>query len=338
MSNDQPLIPPENALGDIPNAIRTAGDLCRDATFVDSEVINKKVFDLFDANSDLLNVPVVESGEVVGLINRDSFMRSMARRFHWELYANKRCSKMMDTAAMTIDADTPISELAALLLGDRNSHRLSDGFVIKSGKKLLGTGLTSDVLAAVLFTQRLLAEQLTKANERLKTLTLTDPLTGLHNRRHFNEVFAQELKRAKRSAQSVGLIMLDIDYFKKLNDRLGHQAGDTALCEVAATLSGCLRRPSDFCFRVGGEEFAVLAVDATPESILSLSEALRRAVEDRGLNHPDHPLGIVTLSAGAALSDPKKDSTDSLYARADKALYAAKGNGRNRVTFATASD
>jgi diguanylate cyclase (GGDEF)-like protein len=332
------LIPPEHALGEIPNTIRTAGDLCRESVFVEADLSNKKVFDLFDAHPDLLNVPVVENGEVVGLINRDSFMRSMARRFHWELYANKRCSKMMDASALTVDADTPISELADQLLGDRRSYRLSDGFVIKKGKKLVGTGLTSDVLAAILFIQRLLAEQLVKANEKLQELTLTDPLTGLHNRRHFNDILSQELKRARRDGLSIGLIMLDIDHFKKLNDRLGHQAGDLALRQVASALKACLRRPSDYCFRVGGEEFAVLAVDSPPETVVLLAETLRRAVEDCRVNHPDHPLGIVTLSAGVALSHPGSDSPDSIYARSDQALYDAKGSGRNRVVVAATPD
>ena len=331
MPIDQPCKSTEAADNEVPNAIRTAGALCRESVFVEADLSNKKVFDLFDASPELLNIPVVEDGDVVGLINRDSFMRSMARRFHWELYASKRCSKMMDTAPLTVDADTPISDLADLLLGNRHSYRLSDGFVIKKGKKLVGTGLTSDVLAALLFIQRLLAEQLVKANERLQELTVTDPLTGLHNRRHFNDVLAQELRRARRNGLSVGMIMLDIDYFKKLNDRLGHQAGDVALCQVADALKSCLRRPSDYCFRVGGEEFAVLAVDRPPESILTLAENLRSAVEDLRITHPDHPLGIVTLSAGVALSDSNTDTPDTLYARSDQALYEAKGNGRNRV-------
>jgi diguanylate cyclase (GGDEF)-like protein len=334
VKNDQPSTPPESTAGEVPNAFRTAGDLCRESVFVEADISNKKVFDLFDASPELLNIPVVEDGEVVGLINRDSFMRSMARRFHWELYANKRCSKMMDTAALTVDADTPISDLADLLLGDRHSYRLSDGFVIKKGKKLLGTGLTSDVLAALLFLQRLLAEQLVKANEKLQELSITDPLTGLHNRRHFKEVLAQELKRARRNRILVGMIMLDLDYFKKLNDRLGHQAGDAALCQVAGALSACLRRPSDYCFRIGGEEFAVLIVDSTPETTLALAEILRGAVENRRLDHPDNPVGFVTISAGVALSHAGTDTPDTLYARADEALYEAKRTGRNRVVVA----
>jgi diguanylate cyclase (GGDEF)-like protein len=338
VSYDQPLFSPDRVVEEVPNAIRTAGDLCRESLFVESDVSNKKVFELFDASPELLNIPVIEDGEIVGLINRDNFMRSMARRFHWELYASKRCSKMMDAAALTVDADTPINDLADMLLGNRSAYRLSDGFVIKKGKKLVGTGLTSDVLAALLFIQRLLSEQLVKANEKLKELTITDPLTGLHNRRHFNDVLVQELKRARRNGHSVGMIMLDIDYFKKLNDSLGHQAGDATLSEVANALHTCLRRTSDYCFRVGGEEFAALTIDSTPESILSLAETLRSAVENLQLTHPDSPHGIVTISAGVALSHAETDTPDTLYARADQALYDAKDKGRNRISVAAIAD
>lgn len=322
----------ELALPGQPSDIETAGDLCRESVFVEAEVSNRDVFDLFENSPSLLNIPVVDDGEIVGLINRDNFMRSMARRFHWELYANKRCSKMMEAAPLTVDAETPITDLADRLLTERNSNRLSDGFVIKRGKKLLGTGLTSDVLAALLSYQRMLAEELVRANERLQELTITDPLTGVHNRRHFNDVLPRELKRAHRDGQSLGLIMADIDYFKKLNDSLGHQAGDEALKQVAATLSACLRRPSDYCFRFGGEEFVVLTTGATSENTAAFAETLRYRVADLQLGHPDHPLGKVTISLGVALSEAADDLPDQLIRRADQALYVAKASGRNRVS------
>jgi diguanylate cyclase (GGDEF)-like protein len=314
--------------------IRTAADLCRESIFVESDLANKGVFDLFEHHPALLNIPVVSDGEVVGLINRDKFMRSMARRFHWELYANKRCSKMMDQAPLSVEAETPISELADQLLAGHDSSRLSDGFVIKRGKKLVGTGLTSDVLAAILFIQRQLAEELVRANEKLHALTITDPLTGLHNRRHFSQVLQLELRRGQREGKALALLMVDIDYFKRLNDRLGHQAGDDALKTVATALQGCLRRPSDYCFRLGGEEFAVLATAESGATMAALGETLRRTIAALQLRNPDHPLGIVTISVGAALSGSAADSPDDLYARADRALYAAKDSGRNRVAIA----
>lgn len=313
--------------------MKTAGDLCRESVFIEAEITNREVFDRFENNPILLNIPIVSEGEIVGLINRDNFMRSMARRFHWELYANKKCSKMMEAAPLTIDAETPITQIADRLLAEHGPHCLSDGFVIKHGKKLLGTGLTSDVLAALLSHQRVLAEELAQANQELLELTITDPLTGLHNRRHFNDVLPRELRRAHRNGDSVGLIMADIDYFKRLNDRLGHQAGDEALRHVALTLGCCVRRPSDYVFRLGGEEFAILTGNATAESAVALSEILRSKIEELQLSNPDHPQGIVTISLGIALS-ASGDSSDSLVRRADEALYDAKANGRNQVAKA----
>ena len=257
----------------------------------------------------------------------------MQSGYHWELYANKRCSKAMDEVTTSVDADTPILKLANLLLSSSNSRRLSEGFVITRGKKFLGTGLTSDVMAAILTIERRQAKELAKTNERLHELTITDPLTGLHNRRHFDDVMDAELRRAQRDRQSVGLIMLDIDHFKKLNDKLGHQAGDETLRKVAGALQSCLRRPSDYCFRIGGEEFAVMAMDASTESISALAEKLRSKIEELRLPNPDHPLGMVTISAGAALSIPNSENTSQLFARADKAMYRAKSSGRNRVVL-----
>lgn len=314
-------------------AVQTAADLCRESVFVQTETRNKEIFDLFERNADLLNIPVLSNGEIVGLINRDNFMRAMARRYHWELYASKRCTKMMDEMPLAVQADMPIRELAKQLIDSGHPHSLSEGFVIVRGMKLLGTGLTSDVLAAILVYERLLTEELKRANEQLRELTITDGLTGLYNRRHFNTVIDVELRRAHRDKESVALIMLDIDHFKKLNDRLGHQAGDDALQSVAAELKMSVRRPSDYCFRLGGEEFAVLVADAFGESIEVFAESLRRNVTGLKLPNPDYSLGILTISLGVALSDPGGETSSSLYSRADKALYKAKSKGRNTVAI-----
>jgi predicted signal transduction protein with EAL and GGDEF domain len=172
--------------------------------FVDSDTRNRDVFDIFNADPNLQNVAVIGEGGVVGLINRDSFMRSMAKPYFKELYEKKRCVKFMDEAALVVEAKTPILELADKLLNSSSKYRLSDGFAITQGQQLLGTGLTHDVLASVLAIERLQTEELARTNERLRELTITDPLTGLYNRRHFNEVVDEELKRAHRGRASVG--------------------------------------------------------------------------------------------------------------------------------------
>jgi diguanylate cyclase (GGDEF)-like protein len=313
--------------------VQTAGDLLRECVFIDIETLNRDVFALFEGTSSLINIPVMESNELVGIINRDSFMRSMARRFHWELYASKRCSKMMNSAPVVIDATTPIWKLADQLLTTRETHDLSEGFIIRKGKKLVGSALTSDVLAALLIHERLLSEELSRANTLLAELSITDSLTGLFNRRHFNETLERELARAHRQGESIGLIMIDIDFFKKLNDNLGHHEGDRTLQDVATTLKKCLRRSTDLCFRIGGEEFAVLTPGFSDGTVPGFSEALRKAVEARNLPNPGNTNGIVTISIGVAGSLHSSDSSNQIFVRADQALYAAKASGRNCVVL-----
>ena len=313
--------------------IQTAGDLCRETVFVEDSGLNKEVFDLFEQMPSVQNIPILSAGDVVGLINRDNFMRSMARRFHWELYANKRCTKMMDPAPVTVEADTPISQIANHLLGTQNANRLSDGFVVKRGKKLVGTGLTSDVLAALLFSQKLLSERLVTANLSLLELSITDPLTGLFNRRHFNDILPIELRRTRREGVRLALMMVDLDFFKKLNDKLGHHAGDEALQQVANAFKQTLRRPTDYCFRLGGEEFGIIVSVDTEAHLASLAEKIRSAIEDLKINHPEHPQGILTASIGLAHSS-ETNSTHEIYELADLALYDAKSSGRNQVSVA----
>ncbi len=140
------VIPRGDVLG-LSFEIRTAADLCRKSCSVDAALRNKEVFALFDEDLGLINIPVLDDDKIVGMINRDSFMRRMARRFHWELYSEKRCTKMMEEVPLVVEVDTPIRELANRLLNVREPHRISEGFVIVRDGKLLGTGLTSDVLA-----------------------------------------------------------------------------------------------------------------------------------------------------------------------------------------------
>lgn len=333
-SSPHSSIPTPLTVAPIEDCIQTAGDLCRETVFVEDTALNKTIFDLFEARPELQNIPVLADQEIAGLINRDKFMRSMARRFHWELYANKRCTKMMDAAPVTVEAETPISQVANELLKTSHKNSLSDGFVVKRGHELVGTGLTSDVLAALLFSQRILSEQLVHANLKLLELSITDPLTGLHNRRHFDEILPHELRRVQRENQHLCLMMVDIDFFKKLNDHYGHQAGDEALRRVAQTLRAALHRPTDYCFRLGGEEFGILCSGDSPENIGLFAETLRQSIADLGIPHANHPLGIVTISIGLAFSTPTtaiSDAPHQLYEMADLALYDAKNSGRNQV-------
>ena len=176
-------------------------------------------------------------------------------------------------------------------------------------------------------------EELQAANARLQSLARTDPLTGLPNRRHFDETKAVELRRARRNGQSLALLICDIDAFKEYNDHYGHAMGDRCLSVVAQTLRARLARAGDVVARIGGEEFGAILPGTDREGAQLLAERLVQAVAECGIEHLHSPAAnVVTISVGLAVlaSDPE-DDFDALFRRADAALYRAKATGRNRV-------
>ncbi len=177
-------------------------------------------------------------------------------------------------------------------------------------------------------------EELRATNKRLEILSVTDQLTGLYNRRHFEQVFRDELKRGRRNNASLNLIMLDLDHFKSLNDRYGHSVGDQALSSVGDCLQSVCKRPSDFAFRIGGEEFAVIAVAENPQSGALLSERIRSGVEALNIPNLNSSSGsVLTVSLGAVTINPSEyiGSLDNYMKIVDERLYKAKAHGRNCV-------
>ncbi len=181
---------------------------------------------------------------------------------------------------------------------------------------------------------RIIAEQeLREANRRLEELSVTDQLTGLYNRRHFERVLDREMKRARRENKAVTLYMLDIDYFKSLNDHYGHSGGDVALKNIGQKLFEICRRPSDYAFRIGGEEFAVISREHKEDDDLIFAELIRRAVEDLAIpNVKSKVSDCLTVSVGGFAKIPtKQDTMDTYMKEADARLYRAKDAGRNIV-------
>jgi diguanylate cyclase (GGDEF)-like protein len=171
------------------------------------------------------------------------------------------------------------------------------------------------------------------ANEELAKLSYTDALTGLANRRVFDETLARECARLQRAGMHLSLVILDADLFKALNDSAGHQWGDTCLAMLAAELSKVARRPTDLAARIGGEEFALLLPDTDSAGAFEIAETARKAISSLRLTHPASPIAPwLTISAGLATAtlDRLHSETD-LVAAADRALYQAKGAGRNCV-------
>jgi len=176
-------------------------------------------------------------------------------------------------------------------------------------------------------------EELARSNRELQRLSSLDGLTGVANRRQFDEILEQEWQRSARTNMPLSLIFADIDYFKRYNDHYGHQAGDDTLKQVAAALRQTVHRPADLVSRYGGEEFVMVLPDTTLEGAVAVANKVLQSVRDLHIPHENaEDSDRVTLSIGVATLNPKEnEKPDMLVEAADKALYRAKETGRNRV-------
>ncbi len=162
-------------------------------------------------------------------------------------------------------------------------------------------------------------------------------MTGIANRRSFDETMGLEWQRGRRDKKPLTLLLCDVDFFKFYNDSFGHQAGDLCLKKVAAVLTEHLKRPADLAARYGGEEFAIILPETELTGALIVAESCRRHLEQLAIENPQATteLSCVTMSIGVASVVPSpKSSVEQLIAQADQALYAAKRDGRNRVVNA----
>lgn len=177
---------------------------------------------------------------------------------------------------------------------------------------------------------------LEQANEQLKRLSLTDALTGIANRRRFDQTLEQEWRRCGRNGRPLTVALLDVDWFKLYNDHYGHVAGDEVLRQVAATLQASIGRAGDTLARYGGEEFALVASDTDAEAGLGIAHRMRDAIFALQLPHALSDFGRITISVGVVSCVPsRQDGGDkALLHAADAALYRAKTAGRNRVLAA----
>jgi diguanylate cyclase (GGDEF)-like protein len=172
----------------------------------------------------------------------------------------------------------------------------------------------------------------------LLSQSLSDGLTAVGNRRYFDLCIEKEWRASKRNNKPLALLLIDVDYFKRYNDRYGHQQGDLCLQQIAAAMRGSLLRPYDMLFRYGGEEFCALLPETRSADAVVVAERLRASVQALGLPHSGSPGDVVSVSVGvASLNQRVHTDYGSLIQAADDALYEAKRSGRNIVRASTAA-
>lgn len=217
----------------------------------------------------------------------------------------------------------------AALLGARRVSRLRQlrlEFLVKERTEELSR-LNHDLLGT--------KARLEQANVVLERLAAVDPLTGLLNRRAFDEALAKEGRRAIRARVPLAVLMIDVDHFKAFNDHYGHNAGDECLRRIAAAIASRVQRTGDLVARWGGEEFAAVLYDCGADAAHQIAERIRCAVGEERIRHASSPSGFVTVSVGGATRIPETDeSALVLHRAADMALYEAKLSGRDRVSIA----
>lgn len=231
--------------------------------------------------------------------------------------------------------------VAALKHGDaaeariayRTRHREMGQIWIESAMRVTRNPRSGEIDGVVAISRDITERK--SAEERLAALAILDGLTGLANRRRFDERLQEEWARAYRDGTSMSLLMIDVDHFKKFNDQYGHPAGDACLQAVAQALAAEARRPADLTARYGGEEFVMLLPNTDAAGCKLIGEKIRRGIEDLAVPHSMNlPTGRVTVSLGGTTLRPQADgptASSSLVQTADRALYEAKTSGRNQL-------
>lgn len=255
--------------------------------------------------------------------NRGSFMARSAVDGVNRLFTFERVPGTSMIALVGLSSET-------LLTGWRHRSLLLGGAIL---------GLSAVLMLAAFWFARALRASLA-AQSHLEQLASIDGLTGLLNRRAFDEHVSREWKRSVRSGRPLALLMLDVDYFKAFNDRYGHGRGDLALIAVAGAIKSALRRPGDIAARFGGEEFVIVLADTDLDGACRVADAVRRAVTRLHIPHAASDHRALTVSIGVAERTQRQDddSVDKLIRRADTALYEAKGQGRNTVCSSSAEE
>lgn len=214
-------------------------------------------------------------------------------------------------------------EMIGFLYAEFGAEMVAQGRSISSRTRVVS--IAADNLAMALVSLKL--------REALRSQSVRDPLTRLYNRRYMEETTERELSRCKRGNEPLGVIIMDVDHFKRFNDAYGHDAGDLVLREIANIASGKLRK-GDIACRYGGEEFVLIMPGAPRQLVTERAEDIRKSVAGRAIEHRGNPLPAATISAGVSAFPGDGTTVAELVKSADVALYKSKEGGRNRVTVA----
>ncbi len=306
--------------------------------FIDKNVVERKVFESERSNyeaSKYIKGHLVEkrtAGESPSLVdkileeNRDIFETYAAKMKEGKTFSivqSLNNSKYMLTI-MPINQAITHERVASLIVVKKHSEL--NLLFIKELIVMIVIILLISIVSYVLY-------KLEIRNTIIEKISITDALTKISNRRHFEDVVRQEIGRARRSENYFSFLMLDLDYFKEYNDTYGHQEGDNVLINVAKVLQELTHRADDSCFRLGGEEFGVLFIGLDPEASLHYANTFKTAIEALKIPHDSSSAGkYVSASFGLVTMKANRDiDPDALYREADKLLYKAKQGGRNQI-------
>jgi two-component system chemotaxis family response regulator WspR len=255
----------------------------------------------------------------------------------WILRLSEHANFLSSDLGVSLVVVTMMTILSVVILWNarslsrEESQRLQSVEQLRIANELLAQ-MVADKSKEVLIRESLLQE----TYEKLQQLSVLDSLTGIANRRGFDEILMREWRLSARNQQPISLIMIDVDHFKTFNDHFGHQQGDECLRQLAAEIVKGLARPSDVAARYGGEEFVVVLPNTQASGALAVAKVLRARIEALRIQHVESPTGLITISLGVASSEPgERLSADDLLKAADNALYCAKRAGRNRVEIAS---
>ncbi len=269
-------------------------------------------------------VLICSDGALKGILTERDVLKIYASQLKKQLKQDLPIEQVMTPDPVCIQEDASINEALIIALNRKVRHLP----VVDKHQKLVGLVTQNDTLSGYLNSLEA-GNQLKTDIENLKALSLEDPLLGTGNRRALDVDLAHTQAAAKRYGKPFSIAMFDVDYFKRYNDRYGHQQGDEALKLVVRIIRANMRE-SDRLYRYGGEEFLLLMPDTQGQQAVAVAERIRQKMQDQQFLHEDSTLGVVTISAGVSHTD---DDWHTALSQADQSLYQAKQSGRNTAVL-----